>query len=125
MPSYDVAYVLGGREQGVAAERVSRSDGHYRPQASSGRRGARAPHLLVSAESLVKGDGKEYCIGAASVLAKVFRDRIMEHYDARWPGYGFAQHKGYPVPAHKGAVHRLGPCPVHRWSYAPIKHMCV
>ena len=68
-------------------------------------------------EGIVKGDAKVACIAAASILAKTCRDRIMEELEARYPGYGFARHKGYPTAAHREAVLRLGPCPVHRRSF--------
>ena len=71
--------------------------------------------------ALVKGDSLSYSIAAASVLAKVTRDRVMRDADAKWPGYGFAGHKGYPTPEHLEAVHRLGPCPIHRLSFAPLR----
>lgn len=70
--------------------------------------------------ALVKGDALSYSIAAASVLAKVTRDRWMVEADARWPGYGFAVHKGYPTAAHQAALARLGPCPIHRRSFAPV-----
>lgn len=71
--------------------------------------------------ALVKGDSLSCSIAAASVLAKVTRDRLMVALDAVHPGYGFAQHKGYPTPAHLDALTRLGPCPVHRRSFAPLR----
>ena len=71
--------------------------------------------------ALVKGDSLSYSIAAASVLAKVTRDRVMREADAKWPGYGFAGHKGYPTPEHLEAVARLGPCPIHRLSFAPLR----
>jgi ribonuclease HII len=70
---------------------------------------------------LVKGDARSYSIAAASVLAKVTRDRLMREFDQRYPGYGFAEHKGYGTPQHLAALARLGPCPIHRRSFAPIK----
>jgi len=70
--------------------------------------------------ALVKGDSRSYSIAAASILAKVTRDRIMVEHDRRWPGYGFAVHKGYPTAAHQEALRRLGPCPIHRRSFAPV-----
>ena len=69
----------------------------------------------------MKGDSLSYSIAAASVLAKVTRDRVMREADAKWPGYGFAGHKGYPTPEHLEAVARLGPCPIHRLSFAPLR----
>ena len=70
---------------------------------------------------LVKGDSRSYSIAAASVLAKVTRDRILVEAEARWPGYGFARHKGYPTAEHLAAIEKLGPCPIHRRSFAPLR----
>ena len=77
--------------------------------------------LRVPQTALVKGDSLSYSIAAASVLAKVTRDRVMREAESRWPGYGFATHKGYPTPEHLEAVARLGPCPIHRLSFAPLR----
>jgi ribonuclease HII len=84
-------------------------------------------HLLVDArrvpgfagpqESLVHGDSRSVSIAAASVLAKVTRDRMMEEYDRVYPGYGFARHKGYGTAEHRRALRRLGRCPIHRRSF--------
>lgn len=71
--------------------------------------------------AVVKGDSKVDCIAAASILAKVTRDREMVALDARFPGYGFAQHKGYPTAVHRQALARLGPCAIHRRSYKPVQ----
>ncbi|MBI5773182.1 MAG: ribonuclease HII [Verrucomicrobia bacterium] len=71
--------------------------------------------------ALVKGDARSYSIAAASVLAKVTRDCLMEEYDREFPGYGFAEHKGYGTPQHLAALARLGPCPIHRRSFAPVR----
>ena len=68
-------------------------------------------------ETVVKGDGRSASIAAASILAKVSRDRYMKEMDARYPGYGFARHKGYPTKAHYEALRRLGPCPIHRRTF--------
>jgi len=88
-------------------------------------------HLLVDGKSvagmrfpctaLVKGDGRSYSIAAASVLAKVTRDRMMLEFDRQYPGYGFAEHKGYATPQHLAALAALGPCPIHRRSFSPIR----
>jgi len=79
------------------------------------------PYLSGFAQrAFVGGDGRSRAIAAASVLAKVARDRIMVALDATHPGYGFAVHKGYPTPAHLDALHRLGPCPIHRRSFRPV-----
>jgi len=71
--------------------------------------------------ALVDGDCKSYSIAAASVLAKVTRDRIMREMDRQYPGYGFAEHKGYSTPRHYAAIEKLGPCAIHRRSFAPFK----
>lgn len=70
--------------------------------------------------ALIKGDSLSFSIAAASVLAKVTRDRAMAKIDQIYPGYGFLRHKGYPTPEHLAALRRLGPCPVHRRSFAPV-----
>ena len=71
--------------------------------------------------ALVQGDCRSYSIAAASVLAKVARDRFMVEMDGRYPGYGFAGHKGYGTPQHYAAILQLGPCPIHRRSFAPFR----
>ena len=78
--------------------------------------------LSVAQTAIVKGDGKSYTIGAASILAKVTRDRLMIEYDQKYPGYGFAGHKGYGTRAHLSAIEKLGPCPIHRMSFAPLSN---
>ena len=80
--------------------------------------GTRVGSLRVPQTPLVKGDARSYSIAAASVLAKVTRDRLMEEYDARWPDYGFAEHKGYGTARHRAALAEHGPCPIHRRSFA-------
>ena len=77
--------------------------------------------MTLPQTALVKGDSRSYSIAAASVLAKVTRDRLMLEYDAKFPGYGFAIHKGYGVPQHLTAIEKIGPCPIHRMSFAPLK----
>ncbi len=71
--------------------------------------------------ALVKGDARSYSIAAASVLAKVTRDRLMREYGQTYPGYGFADHKGYGTPQHLAAIAKLGACPIHRKSFAPFR----
>ncbi len=84
--------------------------------------GNRLPHdLPCAARAIVRGDALEPAISAASILAKVTRDRRMLELDAEFPGYGFARHKGYPAPAHLAALTRLGPCREHRRSFAPVR----
>ena len=82
--------------------------------------GNRLPVLDVLAEAIVKGDSKVAAISAASVLAKVERDRWCGAIDAEFPGYGFARHKGYGTPEHLKALHTLGPTVWHRRSFAPV-----
>ena len=71
--------------------------------------------------AIIRGDARSVSIAAASILAKTARDRAMEALDQCWPGYGFAAHKGYGVPAHAAALDRLGPCPEHRMSYRALQ----
>ena len=81
----------------------------------------RPPGAPCRCEALVKGDGRSLSIAAASIVAKVLRDRIMVALDGRHPGYGFAAHKGYPTTDHRAALVRLGPTPHHRRTYAPVR----
>lgn len=83
--------------------------------------GNRLPDLPCPGQAVVGGDARVPAISAASILAKVARDREMEHLDRRHPGYGFARHKGYPTREHLEALERLGPCPAHRCSFAPVR----
>lgn len=83
--------------------------------------GLRIKWLPYTHTAVVDGDCKSYSIAAASVLAKVTRDRIMTQYDRMYPGYGFAEHKGYSTPQHYAAIQKLGPCPIHRRSFAPFR----
>ncbi len=71
-------------------------------------------------QAVIRGDATSFSIAAASVLAKVHRDRLLVELDREFPGYGLAQHKGYPCPAHKAALERLGPTPLHRKSFQPV-----
>ena len=77
--------------------------------------------LPCPAEAIIGGDGSERSIMAASILAKVSRDRHMRDLHAQWPAYGFDEHKGYSTPAHLAALTRHGPCPQHRRSFAPVR----
>ena len=79
--------------------------------------GNRDPGLGIPTRCEVKGDGRYACIAAASILAKVSRDRLMVEMDRLYPQYGFLQHKGYPTQAHYEALARFGPCPIHRRSF--------
>jgi ribonuclease HII len=78
------------------------------------------PELKLPQTRIVEGDRKSFCIAAASIIAKVTRDRMMVEYDQQFPGYGFAQHKGYCTPEHFAVLDRLGPTPIHRRSFAPV-----
>ncbi len=78
------------------------------------------PGLACEQQTVVGGDARMLSIAAASVLAKVVRDRIMERLDRVWPDYGFARHKGYGTPEHLAALERLGPCALHRYSFTPV-----
>jgi ribonuclease HII len=78
-------------------------------------------NLPCEVKTVVGGDGKSKSIAAASILAKVARDRLMIEMDARYPGYGFASHKGYHAEIHVEALQTLGPCEIHRMGWAPVK----
>ena len=82
--------------------------------------GNQPPPLPCPLRCVVGGDGLSLSIAAASILAKVMRDRAMARLDPRWPGYGFARHAGYPTPAHLAALAKLGPCPHHRRGFGPV-----
>jgi len=79
--------------------------------------GRELPGLPFPQERIIKGDAKCHAIAAASILAKTARDALMAEFDQRYPGYGFAAHKGYPTEAHRDAIRRLGPSPIHRMSF--------
>lgn len=82
--------------------------------------GNRCPPLTIPSEAIVQGDLKVPCISAASIIAKVVRDREMAELDRQYPGYGLAQHKGYPTAEHLEALKKLGPSTIHRRSFAPV-----
>ena len=82
--------------------------------------GNRLPTLVILAEAIVKGDALVPAISAASILAKVYRDRWCADYDLEYPQYGFAGHKGYGTAAHLAALREHGACPQHRRSFAPV-----
>ncbi len=82
--------------------------------------GNRCPQWPYRSEAIVKGDGRIAAIAAASILAKVFRDQAIQALDSIYPGYGLAQHKGYPTKAHMDALKQLGPTPIHRKSFGPV-----
>jgi ribonuclease HII len=78
------------------------------------------PDVPLPQDGIVRGDGRSVSIAAASIIAKVTRDRLMVDMDRRYPGYGFAVHKGYPTRDHRSALVRLGPCPEHRRSFRGV-----
>ncbi len=79
------------------------------------------PESFIKQESLIKGDSRSISIAAASIIAKVTRDRLMEKYHEKYPQYGFASHKGYPTKAHKEAIKQFGPCRIHRRTFKGVK----
>ena len=83
--------------------------------------GNKAPPLACATQTLIKGDARCLSIAAASIVAKVTRDRLMVQADQRYPGYDFAGHKGYGTEVHRNKIHELGPCPIHRRSFNPVK----
>ena len=85
--------------------------------------GTHCPMLPCSAEAVIGGDKNVAPISAASILAKVARDRVMVGLDARYPGYGFARHKGYPTREHLRALQELGVSPVHRRTFGPVRRL--
>lgn len=80
----------------------------------------RVPGLSLPQTSIVKGDSKSFTIAAASIVAKIHRDKLMDEWDSEFPLYGFRNHKGYPTEAHREAIRKLGPCPIHRRSFRLI-----
>jgi len=82
-----------------------------------------APGLCCAGETIVKGDGAILSIAAASIIAKVARDRLMRRLSAIHPAYGFSQHAGYATRAHLAAIETHGPCPYHRLSFSPFRRL--
>ena len=101
-----------------AVEKLSRRPGYLLVDAS------RIPGVSVPQRPIVKGDRLSVSIAAASILAKVERDRIMVEYHHRYPQYNFSKHKGYGTAEHREAIRRLGPCPAHRRSFRGVKEFC-
>jgi ribonuclease HII len=85
--------------------------------------GNRCPKVNIEMEAIVKGDSKVQAISAASILAKVTRDRDMQVLHEAYPMYGFNQHMGYPTPMHVEALKEFGPCPAHRKTFAPVREV--
>ena len=82
------------------------------------------PDISIPQNSFYKGDGINFSIAAASIIAKAHRDRLMEELEKKYPGYGFAQHKGYSTAEHQNSIRQLGPCPIHRMSFPFIRELC-
>lgn len=83
------------------------------------------PDLPCPAEAVVRGDAKVSAIAAASIVAKVHRDALMRQHAETWPGYGFERHAGYPTRQHRQALQALGPCPIHRRSFQPVRDLII
>lgn len=83
------------------------------------------PPCNIPCEAIIKGDLHQACIGAASMVAKVYRDTLMDNYDALFPNYGFKQHKGYPTRAHREAIEKHGITPIHRKSFSTVKNYLI
>ncbi len=81
------------------------------------------PQITLPSEAIVKGDNRSISIAAAAIIAKVYRDNLMNEYDKQYPGYGFGANKGYPTAEHMQAVAELGPCPIHRMSFRPLSDL--
>ena len=87
--------------------------------------GSQAPKLVCPVRMIIGGDNIEPLISAASIVAKVTRDRLMVNLGLEYPGYGFERHKGYGTPEHLAALESLGPCAIHRQSFAPVARLLV
>ena len=87
--------------------------------------GNRAPRLSIRVQTIIEGDGKCLSIAAASIIAKVTRDRMMHELGLQYPGYGFSKHKGYGTAFHMAALQRIGPCPAHRKTFKPIAALTI
>jgi ribonuclease HII len=104
----------------LAMRRAIRRVGEHDHVLVDGNRIAEFEAAVGPYSAIVKGDAKVYSIAAASVVAKVYRDRLMCEFDVHYPGYGFASHKGYSTPEHIEALRRRGPCALHRQSFRPV-----
>lgn len=111
-------YHAGLRAMQVALEKLSVAPQHVLVDSRT------IPGVTQPQNSFDKGDGLNFSIASASIVAKVYRDRLMTEIDAIYPGYGFASHKGYATPEHQGAIRELGPCPIHRRSFDYIRELC-
>lgn len=85
--------------------------------------GNHAPQVDLAVQTVIGGDRSDRAIGAASIIAKVHRDAVMDHWHEHYPDYGFDRHRGYPTRAHLSALERFGPCPAHRRSFRPVAQL--
>ena len=81
------------------------------------------PRITQPSEAIVKGDNRSISIAAAAIIAKVYRDNLMDEYDKQYPGYGFAANKGYPTEEHIQGIMKQGPCPIHRMTFRPLSEL--
>ena len=81
------------------------------------------PRITLPSEAIVKGDNRSISIAAAAIIAKVYRDNLMDEYDKQYPGYGFAANKGYPTEEHIQGIMKQGPCPIHRMTFRPLSEL--
>jgi len=93
------------------------------PVTPGSRRGSSGDEVRLPQKAITHGDGLCVSIACASIVAKVTRDHLMVEFDGVYPGYGFRKHKGYGTPEHFDCLQRLGPCPIHRRSFQPVKSM--
>lgn len=111
-------YHAGIRAMQIALEKLAIAPQHILVDSRT------VPGLSQPQNSFDKGDGINFSIASASIVAKVYRDRLMTELDAQYPGYGFANHKGYATPEHQRAIRELGPCTIHRRSFDYIREIC-
>lgn len=111
-------YHAGLRAMQLAVERLDTVPDHVLVDSRT------IPHISPPQSSFNKGDSLSFSIAAASIVAKVYRDDLMAEMEGRYPGYGFAGHKGYCTPEHREAVRKLGPCSIHRRSFDFIRELC-
>lgn len=109
--AYELLNVLIQKELGLKVDCIL-IDGNQIPP--------KLKNVDIKVHTIIGGDGIATCIGAASIIAKTSHDYIMKEYDIKYPGYGFAKHKGYPSPQHKNAIQELGPTPIHRKTFRGV-----
>ncbi|KAL3795542.1 hypothetical protein HJC23_009255 [Cyclotella cryptica] len=120
----EISYVITGGDRSNALNASTSSNQQNRSKYYALIDGNKLPkEMPCPAEFMIQGDGREFSIAAASIIAKVTRDRLMHEYDLKYPEYGLSRHKGYPTAAHMDLVKKLGASPIHRRTFAPLKHM--